>query len=118
MGREAIDEANVQVDRYKKEWLDWTSRMDDASFIRNFLWRIDDPTINVYPKNWVSYCLIYPRATSTDCIRNLIRALRKQRKSEKHSAREESKKLRSQEKYYTADQGFPQISTLWGNPMK
>ncbi|MCJ1389724.1 hypothetical protein MMC18_002581 [Xylographa bjoerkii] len=52
MGRDVFDNANVQVDRYKKEWLEWTSGMDDATFLRKFLWRIDDPIINIYPKNW------------------------------------------------------------------
>ncbi|MCJ1397163.1 hypothetical protein MMC11_000355 [Xylographa trunciseda] len=52
MGGDVVDIANVQVDRYKKEWLVWTSRMDDATFLRTFLWKIDDPTINIYPPNW------------------------------------------------------------------
>ncbi|MCJ1377377.1 hypothetical protein MMC17_000472 [Xylographa soralifera] len=52
MGGDVVNNANVQVDRYKKEWLEWRSKMDDETFLRSFLWRIDDPTINVYPKNW------------------------------------------------------------------
>ncbi|MCJ1431809.1 hypothetical protein MMC27_001164 [Xylographa pallens] len=52
MGGDVVNDANVQVDRYKKEWLEWRSRMDDGTFLRSFFWRIDDPTINVYPKNW------------------------------------------------------------------
>ena len=56
MGMGVVDNANVQVDRYKKEWLRWESGMDDETFLRTFLWRIDDPTINVYPNPWVSCC--------------------------------------------------------------
>ncbi|MCJ1281942.1 hypothetical protein MMC26_001265 [Xylographa opegraphella] len=52
MGRDASDTARVQVDRHKKEWLMWDSNMDNHAFLIDLLWRIDDPTINVYPTDW------------------------------------------------------------------
>ena len=84
MGGDVINEANVQVDRYKREWLDWRSRMDDGTFLRSFLWRIDDPTINVYPKNWVSSRSRHSSRANTDYIRSRTRALRNPKQSEKH----------------------------------
>ncbi|MCJ1477957.1 hypothetical protein MMC13_006632 [Lambiella insularis] len=44
--------ANVQVDRHKREWFQWDTKMFPEFFLENFLWKIDDPTINVYPYGW------------------------------------------------------------------
>ena len=44
----------IQVDQYKREWLQWKCGTSEAEFMRNIFYRIDHPRINIYPVNWVS----------------------------------------------------------------
>ena len=44
----------VQVDRFKGEWLEYRADMTANQFLEEFLWKIDDPLINIYPFDWVS----------------------------------------------------------------
>ena len=115
MGRELTNDADVQVDRYKREWLEWSSRMNDQTFLRDLIWKIDDPTINVYPKNWASCRETHPSRASTDRIRTLIRALRNPKKSVKHGDREDSRKRRMrlmQQVCSMSDQGQGSLQSL------
>jgi len=53
LGKDTED-AHIEVDRYKREWLLWERKMGLTQFYTNILWKIDHPVINVYPRNWVS----------------------------------------------------------------
>ena len=56
-GIEAPGEAgglvNIQVDRFKGEWIRWHTSMSDQDFLHRVIWWIDDPMINIYPGDWV-----------------------------------------------------------------
>ena len=52
--RRANAPIQLQVDRYKDEWLYWEMHyMDPVEFMREVFWKIDDAIINIYPVGWV-----------------------------------------------------------------
>ena len=57
----------IQVARYCEEWLYWTRNTSEVDFVRDFFYKIDHPSINIYPRDWVSLATQIVFNELTDC---------------------------------------------------
>ena len=56
----------LQVDRYKKEWLELEPFLDHDEARREVFWKIDDPIINVYSE-WQVQVPVFQAFFAIDC---------------------------------------------------